>query len=96
VADASDGFMADRPDSPHGPGSAKPSGRPRTCPPCSVAKTRAETRGAILWIKDVWHRRACYPDEVGGVDVYDAVLNHGVRVPAEFAAYLRACGMPAD
>jgi hypothetical protein len=56
----------------------------------------AETRGAILWIKDVWHRRACYPDEVGGVDIYDAVLNHGVRVPAEFAAYLRARGMPAD
>ena len=56
----------------------------------------AETRGAILWIKDIWHRRPCYPDVVGGVDIYDAVLNHGVRAPAEFAAYLRARGMPAD
>lgn len=45
----------------------------------------AETRGAILWIKDIWHRRPCYPDVVGGVDIYDAVLNHGVRAPAEFA-----------
>jgi hypothetical protein len=55
-----------------------------------------ETRGAILWIKDVWHRRPHYPDVVGGVEVYDAVLNHGVRGPAGFAAYLRARGMPAD
>jgi hypothetical protein len=62
---------------------------------CAVGVT-AETRGAILWIKDIWHRRPCYPDVVGGVDIYDAVLNHGVREPAEFAAYLRARGMPAD
>lgn len=55
-----------------------------------------ETRGTILWIKEVWHRRPSYPDVVGGVDIYDAVLNHGVRAPAEFAAYLRARGMAAD
>jgi hypothetical protein len=55
-----------------------------------------ETRGAILWIKDVWHHRPCYPDVVGAVEIYDAVLNHGVRAPAGFAAYLRARGMPAD
>jgi hypothetical protein len=55
-----------------------------------------ETRGAILWIKDVWHRRPCYPDVVGGVDIYHAVLNHGVRAPADFAAYLHARGMPTD
>jgi hypothetical protein len=55
-----------------------------------------ETRGAILWIKDVWHRRPSYPDVVGGVEVYDAVLDHGVRDPEAFAAYLRASGLPAD
>jgi hypothetical protein len=54
-----------------------------------------ETRLAILWIKDVWHRLPTYPDEVGGVDVYDAVLEHGVRTPDEFAAYLRARDLPA-
>ena len=54
-----------------------------------------ETRLAILWIKDVWHRQPTYPYEVGGVDVYDAVLEHGVRTPDEFAAHLRARGRPA-
>jgi hypothetical protein len=55
-----------------------------------------ETRLAILWIKDVWHRRPTYPYEVGGVDVYDAVLEHGVRTPDEFAAHLRARGRLAQ
>jgi hypothetical protein len=49
----------------------------------------AETRLAILWIKDVWHRLPTYPDEVGGYDVYEAVLRHGVRTPDQFDAYLR-------
>ena len=53
-----------------------------------------ETRLAILWIKDVWHHLPSYPDEVSGVDVYDAVLAHGVRTPEEFAAYLRQRGLP--
>jgi hypothetical protein len=47
-----------------------------------------ETRLAILWIKDVWHRLPSYPYEVGGMEVYDAVLNHGVRTPAEFGDFL--------
>src|SRR5829696_9153321 len=55
----------------------------------------AETRLAILWIKDVWHRLPTYPEEVSGVDVYDAVLEHGVRTPHEFAVYLRQRGLPA-
>jgi hypothetical protein len=54
-----------------------------------------ETRAAILWIKDVWHRRPSYPEEVGGVEIYDAVLNHGARTPEQFAAYLRARRLPA-
>jgi len=47
-----------------------------------------EQRAAVLRIKDVWHRRPEYPDEVGGLDVYTAVLDAGVRTPAEFAAWL--------
>jgi hypothetical protein len=54
-----------------------------------------ETRIAILWIKDVWHRLPTYPEDVSGVDVYDAVLEHGVRTPDEFAAYLRRRSLPA-
>jgi hypothetical protein len=52
------------------------------------ARLDDETRLAILWIKDVWHRRPEYPYEIGGIDIYDAVLNHRVRTPTEFDAYL--------
>ena len=53
-----------------------------------------ETRLAILWIKDAWHTKPSYRDTVLSVDVYDAVLDHGVRTPAGFAAYLRERGKP--
>lgn len=53
-----------------------------------------ETRICILWLKDVWHRLPAYPYEVGGTDVYDAVLQHDVRTPDEFDVYLRERGMP--
>jgi hypothetical protein len=55
-----------------------------------------ETRLAILWIKDVWHRVTSYPDQISGMDVYDAVLEHGVRTPEQFGRYLRRCGLPAS
>lgn len=51
-----------------------------------------ETRLAILRIKERWHRLPGYPDEVGGVDIYEAVLDHGVRTPQEFAEFLRQHG----
>jgi hypothetical protein len=47
-----------------------------------------EQRLRILRIKDVWHRRPEYPDLVGGFDIYTAVLEHGVRTPEEFGAWL--------
>ena len=55
-----------------------------------------ETRLAILWIKDVWHRLATYPDEVSGIDIYAAVLDHGVRTPEQFATYLQERSLPSD
>ena len=49
----------------------------------------AETRLAILWIKDAHHRFRAYGEhEVRSVDIYDAVLNHGVLSPRAFGAYL--------
>ena len=54
-----------------------------------------ETRLAILWIKDVWHRLPVYPYEVGGMEVYDAVLEHGARSPDDFDRYLQERGLPA-
>jgi hypothetical protein len=53
-----------------------------------------ETRLRILWLKDVWHRLPVYPYQVGGTDIYDAVLEHGVRTPEEFDGYLRERGLP--
>jgi GrpB-like predicted nucleotidyltransferase (UPF0157 family) len=54
----------------------------------------AETRLAILWIKDVWRQLPTYPDEGGAFDVYEAVLRGGVRTPEQFDAYLRERGLP--
>jgi hypothetical protein len=51
-----------------------------------------DERNAILWIKDVWHRLPSYPDRVGGVQIYNAVLDDGVRSPQQFAAWLAAHG----
>jgi hypothetical protein len=49
-----------------------------------------EQRDAVLRIKDVWHRLPGYPEEVGGVHVYTAVLDHGIRTADEFAAWVAA------
>ena len=44
-----------------------------------------ETRLAILWIKDEFHGQPGYRSFA----IYDAVLNHGVRTPSQFASYLQ-------
>jgi len=53
-----------------------------------AARVTPEQRLTILEIKDVWHRRPEYPDEVSGLEIYTAVLEHGVRTPADFGAWL--------
>jgi hypothetical protein len=45
-------------------------------------------RLTILQIKDVWHRRPEYPDEVSGFEIYTAVLEHGVSTPDDFGQWL--------
>lgn len=55
-----------------------------------------ETRLAILWIKDRWHRLPTYRNGVTSIDIYDAVLAHGMRTPSEFSAYLRTRGKPVE
>ena len=54
-----------------------------------------ESRLTILWIKDIWYRLPTYRDQVFSVDIYDAVLEHGVRTPTEFDGYLIEHGKPA-
>lgn len=53
-----------------------------------------EQRNAILRIKDVWYRLPSYPDQVGGMQIYTAVLDDGVRAPQEFATWLTNHGYP--
>jgi hypothetical protein len=55
-----------------------------------------ELRLTILHLKDLWYHSPNYPYTVGGYDIYDAVLEHGVRTPAELAAYLRARNLPEN
>jgi hypothetical protein len=49
----------------------------------------AETRAAILGVKDAWAGRPEYRRKVRSWDIYTAVLDHGVRTPIQFEAWLR-------
>jgi hypothetical protein len=46
------------------------------------------TRLAILRLKDVWHTRPEYPEVVAGYEIYEAVLEHGVRTPEQLEQHL--------
>ena len=54
----------------------------------------AGQRIAVLRVKDGWHRRPAYPHQVGGPQIYTAVLHDQVRTPAQFAAWLAQRGLP--
>jgi hypothetical protein len=51
-------------------------------------KITDEQRAAVLRIKDVWFRLPSYPDEIGGFEIYTAVMEDGVRTPEEFRDWL--------
>ena len=53
-----------------------------------------ETRLTILRIKDVWYQLPAYRQAVYSTDIYDAVLQHGVRTLTEFDQYLAQRGKP--
>ena len=59
-----------------------------------VQKLTPETRLAILRIKAVWWKQPSYRQEVSSVDIYDAVLLHGVCSLDEFDQYLSAREKP--
>jgi hypothetical protein len=59
-------------------------------------KLTPETRLAIVWLKSLWSQLPVYRSQVLSVDIYDAVLEHGVRTPDAFRAYLRERGKPDD
>ena len=68
--------------------------RPEPIHDMVVQKLTPETRLAILRIKDVWWKQPSYRQEVSSVDIYDAVLLHGIRTLNEFDQYLIERGKP--
>lgn len=53
-----------------------------------------EARLIILRIKDVWYQLPAYRNTVASTDIYDAVLQHGVRTLDDFDRYLAQRGKP--
>ena len=53
-----------------------------------------EERAAVLRIKDVWFRLPTYPDQIGGLEIYTAVTEGGVRTPEEFDGWLADRKLP--
>ena len=51
-------------------------------------KITDEQRAAVLRIKDVWFRLPSYPNEIGGFEIYTAVMEDRVRTPEEFRDWL--------
>lgn len=47
-----------------------------------------ETRLAILWIKNACYQLPMYRKTFYSIDIYDAVMQHGVGTPNEFESYL--------
>jgi hypothetical protein len=53
-----------------------------------------EQRAAVLLIKDVWYQLPSYPDQIGGFEIYTAVVDDGVRTPQQFRRWLADRGLP--
>ena len=53
-----------------------------------VSRMDDEARLAILRLKDAWHTRPEYPEVIGAFEIYEAVLEHGIRTPEELERYL--------
>jgi len=51
-----------------------------------------ETRLAILRLKSLWCHSPSYRDTVTSMDIYEAVLDHGIERPQEVESYLRRAG----
>jgi hypothetical protein len=59
--------------------------RPHVSAAVHLQGITSEQKLAILQLKDT---TPGYPDEIGGSDIYPAVLEHGIRTPAELLEHL--------
>jgi hypothetical protein len=55
-----------------------------------------EQRAAVLRIKDVWFRLPSYPDQIGGQEIYTAVVDDAVRTPEQFRSWLADRGLSSQ
>lgn len=55
-------------------------------------KLTLEARRAILHLKSLWFEHPSYRKGIYSVDIYDAVLEHGITTPEQFERYLRERG----
>ena len=56
------------------------------------AKLTPETRATILRLKTLWFEHPSYRQTVYSIDIYDAVLEHGITAPEQLERYLRERG----
>jgi hypothetical protein len=54
------------------------------------ARLDEQTRLVILRLKDAWHTRPDYPEVVGGYEIVEAVVTHGVRTVEQLERHLGA------
>src|SRR5262249_26484172 len=54
-----------------------------------------DLRLVVLRLKEAWKDQDAYPEVVSAFEMYDAVLDHGVRALADLEAYLVERGLPA-
>ena len=59
-----------------------------------VARLNRDLRRTILRLKTAWCGASVYPELVSAWQIYDAVLEHGVRTLDELDGYLRERGYP--
>jgi hypothetical protein len=62
--------------------------------PQRLRRLDTQTRLVVLRLKDAWYRDPRYPETVSAWEIYDAVLEHGVRTLEELDEYLAARGLP--
>lgn len=51
-----------------------------------------DVRRTILHLKSLWFQHPSYRKGIYSVDIYDAVLEHGITTPEQFERYLRERG----
>jgi hypothetical protein len=60
----------------------------RSLPP----RLTPEVRATILQLKSLWFEHPSYRHGIYSIDVYDAVLEHGISTAEQFERYLRERG----